>query len=132
MRLKSGAAIRAGDPIVLDFGLTLLRVRAFPSVSDCEQDIDPGGVCAPAALGTTTTGELEVARLSFYPLSPDELESRLERSAVPDPCPSPPTVTYDLPPGLFLSSSATCTGKADSTSFYGAGVVNALRAVTAT
>ena len=50
---------------------------------------------------------------------------------MPDACPSPPTVTYDLSPGLFASNSATCKGKPDSNSFYGHGVVNAFQAVTA-
>jgi glucuronoarabinoxylan endo-1,4-beta-xylanase len=45
-------------------GLTLLRTRAFPSMSDCEEDLDPGGECFQAPLGTTTTGELEIARMA--------------------------------------------------------------------
>ena len=105
-----------------------------------EQDCEPGFGCATYAWAQGTSmaapqasgvAALIVSQYGRPHLSPDELESRLERSAVPDPCPSPPTVTYDLPPGLFLSNSATCKGKPDSNSFYGDGVVNALRAVTA-
>ena len=105
-----------------------------------EQDCEPGYGCATYAWAQGTSmaapqaagvAALIASQYGRPHLSPNELESRLEDSAVPDACPSPPTVTYDLPPGLFASSSATCKGKPDSNNFYGEGVVNALRAVTA-
>jgi lantibiotic leader peptide-processing serine protease len=105
-----------------------------------EQDCEPGFGCATYAWEQGTSmaapqaagvAALIASQYGRPHLSPSELESRLEDSAVPDACPSPPTVTYDLPPGLFASNTATCKGKPDSNSFYGDGVVNALRAVTA-
>ena len=105
-----------------------------------ERDCEPGFGCATyaweqgtsmAAPQASGVAALIVSQYGRPHLSPNELESRLEASAVPDPCPSPPTVTYDLPPGLFAFDAATCKGKADSNNFYGAGVVNAFRAVTA-
>ncbi|HEX6700459.1 MAG TPA: S8 family serine peptidase [Gaiellaceae bacterium] len=105
-----------------------------------EKDCEPGFGCATYAWAQGTSmaapqaagvAALIVSQYGRPHLSPSELESRLEDSAVPDACPSPPTVTYDLPPGLFAFTSATCKGKPDANNFYGAGVVNALRAVTA-
>jgi subtilisin family serine protease len=102
-----------------------------------EQDCEPGKGCGTYAWlqGTSmaapqAAGVAALIASRYGHMSPDALEARLEGSAAPDACPSPPTVTYDLPPGLFLSNSATCKGKADDNSFYGAGIVNALRAVT--
>jgi subtilisin family serine protease len=103
-----------------------------------EEDCEPGKGCATYAWEQGTSmaapqaaGVAALIASHYGHMSPDVLESRLEDSAVPDACPSPPTVTYDLPPGLFAFNTATCKGKPDSSSFYGAGIVNALRAVTA-
>jgi len=103
-----------------------------------EQDCEPGKGCATYAWEQGTSmaapqaaGVAALIASRYGHMSPSALESRLEASAVPDRCPSPPTVTYDLPPGLFAFDTATCKGKPDSNSFYGAGIVNALRAVTA-
>jgi lantibiotic leader peptide-processing serine protease len=105
-----------------------------------EQDCEPGFGCATYAWAQGTSmaapqaagvAALIASQYGRPHLTPDALEARLEDSAVPKACPSPPTVTYDLPPGLFASNSATCKGKPDSNSFFGDGVVNALQAVTA-
>jgi subtilisin family serine protease len=105
-----------------------------------EQDCEPGFGCATYAWEQGTSmaapqaagvAALIVSQYGRPQLSPDAVESRLLDSAVADACPSPATVTYNLPPGLFASNSATCKGKPDSNSFYGDGLVNALQAVTA-
>jgi len=105
-----------------------------------EQDCEPGFGCATYAWEQGTSmaapqaagvAALIVSQYGKPHLSPSDLESRLLASATPDACPSPPTVTYDLPPGLFAFDTATCKGKPTANSFYGAGIVNALRAVTA-
>jgi subtilisin family serine protease len=63
--------------------------------------------------------------LSVNPnLSPGALASLLERTAVPLPCPEG---VYDPRPGLPFQ--AVCTG-GNRTGFYGAGLVNALNAVS--
>jgi glucuronoarabinoxylan endo-1,4-beta-xylanase len=44
-------------------GLSLLRTRIFPSVADCESDLDPGGACTPSTSASVLTGELRMAQL---------------------------------------------------------------------
>jgi lantibiotic leader peptide-processing serine protease len=63
-------------------------------------------------------------------MAPDAVEKVLEGTASPLACPNPPTVTYDVPPGILASNTATCLGNAKSNGFYGNGLVDALRAVT--
>jgi hypothetical protein len=60
-------------------------------------------------------------------MRPEKVERYLLGSAVPLPCPSPSTVVYG---GGYPYDSATCQGNARSNSFYGAGLVNALSALT--
>src|SRR5207249_2139064 len=93
-----------------------------------EQDCEPGFGCATYAWEQGTSmaapqaaGVAALIVSQYGPMAPDQLESRLEASATPDACPSPPTVTYDLPPGLFAFDTATCKGKPTANSFYGAG-----------
>jgi hypothetical protein len=60
------------------------------------------------------------------------VEKILLRSATKTACPTPPTVDYivDFVGGnVFPVASATCVGKKSDNSFYGSGIVNALRAV---
>jgi O-glycosyl hydrolase len=44
-------------------GLTLLRIRDYPSVTDCESDSKPGS-CVPAASATLLTTDLQIARMA--------------------------------------------------------------------
>jgi hypothetical protein len=60
-------------------------------------------------------------------LSPELVERYLTGSAVSIPCPNPRTVVYG---GPFPYDQATCQGGARNNSFYGAGLVNALAALT--
>ncbi len=61
-------------------------------------------------------------------LPPDEVERRLRSSAVDTPCPEPRQVVYPgAPPGF----EAVCEGDAERNGFYGDGLVNARRAVSA-
>jgi subtilisin family serine protease len=73
---------------------------------------------------------LIVSRFGHPHMAPDNVEKALEGTATPLPCPSPPTVTYDVPPGILASNTATCSGSAKTNGFYGTGLVNALRAVS--
>jgi subtilisin family serine protease len=70
-------------------------------------------------------------------LSPDRVEQILLGSAVQQSCPTPPTVTYfsepfpGWPAGVpFLYDTATCGGSSGNNGFYGAGIANALAALT--
>jgi hypothetical protein len=60
-------------------------------------------------------------------LRPEKVERYLLGSAVPLSCPNPSTVVYG---GFYPYESATCQGSSRSNSFYGAGLVNALSALT--
>ena len=65
-------------------------------------------------------------------LSPDKVERILLSSAKKTACPNPPTITYlvNFGPGqVFEVDSHTCVGTRGNNSFYGSGIVNALRAV---
>jgi lantibiotic leader peptide-processing serine protease len=73
---------------------------------------------------------LVVSQLGRPHMRPDDLEKILETTASPLACPVPPTVTYDVPPGLLATNTATCLGSAKTNGFYGSGLVNALRAVS--
>ncbi|TML64077.1 MAG: hypothetical protein E6G22_05120 [Actinobacteria bacterium] len=103
-----------------------------------EQDCGAGG-CADYAWEQGTSmavpdvagvAALVVSQLGHPHMRPDDVEKVLERSASPLPCPAPPTVTYDVPPGILASNTATCRGNAKSNGFYGSGLVDALRAVS--
>jgi subtilisin family serine protease len=62
-------------------------------------------------------------------LRPDAVEKILEGTASPLQCPNPPTITYDVPPGILASNTATCQGNSKTNSFYGYGLTDALRAI---
>ena len=105
-----------------------------------EEDCRPGGGCATyaweqgtsmAAPNAAGVAALIVSQLGRPHMSPDAVEKILEQSATPLACPSPPTVTYDVPPGILASNTATCQGSAKSNGFYGSGLADALRAVSA-
>jgi subtilisin family serine protease len=73
---------------------------------------------------------LVVSQFGHPHMAPDAVEKVLEGTATPLACPSPPTVTYDVPPGILASNTATCQGSPKSNGFYGSGLVDALRAVS--
>jgi subtilisin family serine protease len=72
---------------------------------------------------------LVVSQFGHPHLRPDDVEKILEGTATPLPCPSPPTVTYDVPPGILATNTATCQGNSNTNSFYGSGLTNALKAI---
>jgi subtilisin family serine protease len=105
-----------------------------------EEDCRPGRGCATYAWEQGTSmatpnaagvAALIVSQLGHPHMAPDDVEKILEQTATPLACPNPPTVTYDVPPGILASNTATCQGSAKSNGFYGSGLVDALRAVTA-
>jgi lantibiotic leader peptide-processing serine protease len=72
---------------------------------------------------------LVVSQFGHPHMKPDTVEKILEGTASPLSCPDPPTVTYDVPPGILATNTATCQGNTNTNSFYGHGLTNALRAV---
>ena len=60
-------------------------------------------------------------------MSPTRVEQILQITANNQPCPTPNTVTQG--PG-FLFPTATCQGNPGYNSFFGKGIVDALKAVT--
>ncbi|HVF04384.1 MAG TPA: S8 family serine peptidase [Frankiaceae bacterium] len=78
-----------------------------------------------AALIVSKYGTADPARRGQLTMDPREVERILVETATPLPCPDPPTVQY---PGR--SYSATCRGTRERNSFYGAGLVDALAAVS--
>ena len=72
---------------------------------------------------------LVVSQFGHPHMRPDDVEKILEGTATPLACPDPPTVTYDVPPGILASNTATCQGNSNTNSFYGYGLANALKAI---
>jgi lantibiotic leader peptide-processing serine protease len=62
-------------------------------------------------------------------IGPAAIESRLEGTAAPQPCPQPATVKYKLGPPNKIHDSATCVGTAGQ-GFFGHGIVDAFAALT--
>src|SRR5947209_3431047 len=130
-----GAGIHGGGRVL---GAWPAEAIASIDPSLREQDCGAGG-CADYAWEQGTSmavpdvagvAALVVSQLGHPHMRPDDVEKVLERSASPLPCPAPPTVTYDVPPGILASNTATCRGNAKSNGFYGSGLVDALRAVS--
>jgi hypothetical protein len=64
-------------------------------------------------------------------MAPDQVQRQLERSANNQPCPSPRTVNYAVPPGVLIFNYATCQGgEGNNNGFFGSGIVDALAALT--
>ena len=63
-------------------------------------------------------------------MSPGRLEQALRQSANNQACPDPATVLYPMPPGPGLPMTASCAGDPGFNSFFGKGIVDALKAVT--
>jgi hypothetical protein len=72
---------------------------------------------------------LVVSQFGHPHMKPDAVEKVLEQTASPLACPNPPTITYDVPPGILATNTATCEGNAKTNSFYGNGLANALNAI---
>jgi subtilisin family serine protease len=87
-----------------------------------------------AALIVSQYGQPEAGGLGGLTLDPGEVERRLFATATDTPCPAQNPYMYpDLPPALGdpAGYTATCEGNAALNGFYGEGIVDALRAVTA-
>ena len=78
-----------------------------------------------AALVVSRYGTADPARPGQLRMDPREVERILTDTATPLPCPDPPTVQY-----ASRGYTATCRGTRERNSFYGAGLVNALAAVS--
>jgi subtilisin family serine protease len=63
-------------------------------------------------------------------MSPTAVEQILQISANNQPCPQPNTVVYPAQPPDYPGATATCQGDVGYNSFYGKGIVDAVRAVT--
>jgi subtilisin family serine protease len=72
---------------------------------------------------------LIVSEFGHPHMKPDDVEKILEATASALACPNPSTVTYDVPPGILATNTATCAGNSKTNSFYGYGLANALRAI---
>jgi lantibiotic leader peptide-processing serine protease len=72
---------------------------------------------------------LVVSQFGHPHMRPDDVEKILEGTASPLPCPDPPMVTYDVPPGILATNTATCQGNTNTNSFYGYGLASALEAI---
>lgn len=80
-----------------------------------------------AALIISQYGNFSANNKNKPHMSPTTVEQYLQRSANNQPCPTPKTVTQG--PG-FDVSTATCQGDTGFNSFFGKGIVDALKAVT--
>jgi lantibiotic leader peptide-processing serine protease len=96
-----------------------------------------GSVCAPyawmqgtsmAAPNAAGVAALIVSR--FGRLSPSRVEQVLEGTANAQSCPNPPTVTYPGFEDVFPYIDATCQGTRRANGFFGAGIVDAVAALT--
>jgi len=83
-----------------------------------------------AAPNVAGVAALIVSQYGAPHLPPAITESILLSSAATQPCPTPSKVTYAVPPGLFAFDYAVCQGGGGTNGFYGAGIANALAAVT--
>jgi subtilisin family serine protease len=142
-----------GDPGVCPHGSLCRLIGAFSSTGDrselAEDPIEqcttgPAPVCGEygyeqgtsmatpvvsgvAALIISQYGDFSGNNQNKPHMSPTAVESILERTANNQPCPSPNTVTEG--PG-FVVPTATCQGGTGNNTFFGKGVVDALKAVT--
>src|SRR2546423_3602261 len=80
-----------------------------------------------AALIISQYGDFSSNNKNKVHMSPTQVESYLQTSANNQPCPQPNTVTQG--PG-FTFPTATCQGDTGYNSFFGKGIVDALKAVT--
>jgi subtilisin family serine protease len=105
----------AGTPPCAEYGYVQGTSMATPNAA---------GV---AALIISQYGNFSSGNPNKPHLSPTTVEQYLQQSANNQPCPSPKTVTQG--PGLDFAT-ATCQGGTGFNSFFGKGIVDALKAVT--
>jgi lantibiotic leader peptide-processing serine protease len=84
-------------------------------------------VAGVAALIISQDGDFTPSNKNKPHMSPTSVESILQITANNQPCPSPKTVTQG--PGLPFAT-ATCQGYTGNNTFFGKGIVDALKAVT--
>jgi subtilisin family serine protease len=142
-----------GDPGVCPHASLCRLIGAFSStgnqanaVDPVEQCTGPGGtppcaeyayeqgtsmatpvVAGVAALIISQYGDFSSNNPNKPHMSPTAVESILQTTANNQPCPTPNTVTQG--PG-FTFATATCQGGTGDNTFFGKGVVDALKAVT--
>ena len=84
--------------------------------------------CPEAALIISEYGDFSAGGNPNKPhMSPTAVETILQQSSNNQPCPTPNTVVQG--PG-FVFPTATCQGNTGYNSFFGKGIVDALKAVT--
>ncbi|MBP2056681.1 subtilisin family serine protease [Streptomyces griseochromogenes] len=96
-------------------------------------------MAAPHVVGVAAliVSRLKQQQASAGGVSPELVERLLRRTADAHACPLPATVVYvsqvKQPDGSYrrVESRQTCEGRADGNGFYGAGIVDALKAVKA-
>jgi lantibiotic leader peptide-processing serine protease len=87
-------------------------------------------VAGVAALSVSRYGRFDPGTTTHLP--PDLVESILEGTAAAQSCPDPHRVVYPFPPeGFFASATAVCQGGSRDNGFFGAGIADAVSAVTA-
>jgi subtilisin family serine protease len=84
-------------------------------------------VAGVAALIVSQYGDFSANNPNKIHMSPTAVESILQQTANNQPCPQPNTVTQG--PG-FQFATATCQGNTGYNTFFGKGIVDALKAVT--
>lgn len=84
-------------------------------------------VSGVAALIISQYGDFSGANTNKPHMAPTQVESILQITANNQPCPEPKTVTQG--PG-FVFPQATCQGNTGQNTFFGKGIVDALKAVT--
>jgi hypothetical protein len=84
-------------------------------------------VSGVAALIISQNGDFTANNKNKPHMSPTEVESLLQITANNQPCPEPKTVTQG--PG-FLFPTATCQGDTGNNTFFGKGIVDAVKAIT--
>jgi lantibiotic leader peptide-processing serine protease len=83
-----------------------------------------------AALIVSRYGDFSGYGRGRWHMDPDQVERVLESSANAQPCPSPRTVNYAVPPGLLIFDYATCQGgQGPNNGFFGSGIVDATAAL---
>src|SRR4051794_5510215 len=104
-----------GAPLCAEYGYVQGTSMATPNAA---------GV---AALIISQYGDFSARNPNKPHMSPTTVEQYLQQSANNQPCPDPKTVTQG--PG-FEFATATCQGGTGFNSFFGKGIVDALKAVT--
>lgn len=84
-----------------------------------------------AALIVSQYGDFTPNNQNKPHMSPTRVETILQTTANNQPCPTPNTVTQSNNPARDqLPATATCQGNTGQNSFFGKGIVDALKAVT--